>query len=117
MVAAVVNVKGKSELLNALYHQLQFPGYFGFNWDAMNDCLRDFSWPEPYKAVTIIHPTVPDLNAAEPDAYLYLYSPEYCIADVQQQIKEAGTDAIYKHPLEAIFPLIEKQRLEAAYTG
>ena len=38
------NIKNKIELLNELYHKLQFPEYFGFNWDALWDLLCDFSW-------------------------------------------------------------------------
>lgn len=25
---------------------LQFPPYFGWNWDAVNDCMRDLEWLE-----------------------------------------------------------------------
>lgn len=30
--------------LKYLYKQLQFPDYFGFNYDALDECMRDFSW-------------------------------------------------------------------------
>jgi RNAse (barnase) inhibitor barstar len=34
----------KDTLLHALYQSCLFPAYFGFNWDALEDCLNDFSW-------------------------------------------------------------------------
>lgn len=37
-------VFNKETLLHALYQSCQFPAYFGFNWDALEDCLKDFSW-------------------------------------------------------------------------
>jgi len=33
-------VKGKRELLAVLAAGLKFPAYFGYNWDALLDCLR-----------------------------------------------------------------------------
>lgn len=27
-----------------LYEHLRLPGYFGWNWDALRDCLQDLSW-------------------------------------------------------------------------
>jgi hypothetical protein len=37
-------LKSKRELLDSLASQLQFPDYFGRNWDALNDCLRSLDW-------------------------------------------------------------------------
>lgn len=37
-------VYSKETLLHALYQNTPFPGYFGFNWDALQDVLADFSW-------------------------------------------------------------------------
>jgi hypothetical protein len=37
-------VYDKPTLLHALYQACQFPAYFGFNWDALLDCLSDFGW-------------------------------------------------------------------------
>jgi RNAse (barnase) inhibitor barstar len=31
----------KTTLLHALYQALQLPGWFGFNWDALEECLFD----------------------------------------------------------------------------
>ena len=33
-----------SEVLSRFQEQLAFPDWFGGNWDALNDCLTDFSW-------------------------------------------------------------------------
>jgi hypothetical protein len=45
-VAHLSNVHNKEELLRQLFIKLRFPDYFGFNWDALYDCLRDFDWLE-----------------------------------------------------------------------
>ena len=34
----------KKELLARLAQGLQFPAWFGGNWDALEDCLTDLSW-------------------------------------------------------------------------
>ena len=34
----------KKELLARLASGLQFPAWFGANWDALEDCLTDLSW-------------------------------------------------------------------------
>ncbi len=37
-------VFNKETLLHAIYQAGAFPAYFGFNWDALEDCLTDCSW-------------------------------------------------------------------------
>ena len=34
----------KASLLAALGQALHFPGYYGANWDALDECLADLSW-------------------------------------------------------------------------
>ena len=38
-------VEGKQELMAAISEGFEFPDYFGGNWDALEECLRDMgSW-------------------------------------------------------------------------
>jgi RNAse (barnase) inhibitor barstar len=36
-------VRDRETLLHALYQACELPGWFGFNWDALLDCLSDLS--------------------------------------------------------------------------
>ena len=58
LVAYIGHVSGKRELLDVLAKQLSFPGYFGYNWDALSECLRDLSWIGGGD-VAIVHLDVP----------------------------------------------------------
>jgi RNAse (barnase) inhibitor barstar len=37
------NVKSKEDFLALIAKELQFPDWFGANWDALNDCLTDLT--------------------------------------------------------------------------
>jgi RNAse (barnase) inhibitor barstar len=63
------NIANKEELMRSLYESLQLPGYFGFNWDALSDCLRDFHWLEP-RTVALVHADLPQLPPSERRTYL-----------------------------------------------
>jgi len=37
-------ISTKEQLLGAVATEMQFPAYFGGNWDALEECLRDMTW-------------------------------------------------------------------------
>jgi hypothetical protein len=40
-------VRTALELFDSIAASCGFPDYFGRNWDALKDCLLDFSWVQP----------------------------------------------------------------------
>lgn len=51
--------RGKEKLLSVLATKLRFPSYFGHNWDALEECLRDLSWLGDQRRVVIVHEAFP----------------------------------------------------------
>ncbi|MBL0319005.1 MAG: barstar family protein [Alphaproteobacteria bacterium] len=62
-------ITSESQLLNYLSESFKFPGYFGFNWNALYDCLCDFHWISSYKII-LIHENLPDISSDNLKIYL-----------------------------------------------
>src|SRR5258708_31251745 len=53
-----VGIADRQELFRALANELKFPAYFGRNWDALEELLRDFSWISSQRIV-LVHDELP----------------------------------------------------------
>ena len=84
-------VQSRSELFDELQSKLRFP-YFGRNWNALSDLLRDLSWIIE-REVVIIHHELPQLD----NDSLELYFDVLFEAISDWKPSEA-------HELKAIFP-------------
>ena len=61
----------KAQMLGLLGRTLEFPSWFGRNWDALEDCLTDLSWIE--QPGVVIHVTEFGAYAkADPDGFAIL---------------------------------------------
>ncbi len=69
VVVLPARVGSKAQLMNFLASELQFPDWFGHNWDALDECLADLSWLTVQR-VLFVHPELPQLD--EPDLAAYL---------------------------------------------
>lgn len=92
----------KDKLLNALAETLQFPDYFGFNWDALNDCLKDFHWLGQ-RRILLIHED-PTLLTRE-DLAVYI--------DILEDVAKLWGE-FNEHKLIVIFPKNAQDYLEPA---
>ncbi len=58
----------KAEFLDRVSRALEFPAWFGGNWDALFDCLADLGWrPAPGYVVVLGHAS--GLREAQPEVF------------------------------------------------
>lgn len=94
------NICQTKELLRYFYYVLWFPGYFGFNWDALFDCLRDFHWM-PCRKIVIVHADLPNIPVN--DLRIYLEVLRDAVLD---------WDGDETHELEIFFRSVDKSKIE-----
>ncbi|HYQ38930.1 MAG TPA: barstar family protein [Pseudomonas sp.] len=94
----------RDTLLAALGATLQFPDYYGQNWDAAWDCLTDLDWPA--EQLLVVHLPIPaDCPVVEDDLAVFLE----LLADACQHWAERG---------QALCLLVESRQPELpALTG
>ncbi len=88
----------KRDLLTVLAHGLEFPKYFGWNWDAFEECLRDLSWIEESQRIILLHEGLP-------------FQPDWANRATYMSIlfdAVAASGREQSHQLIAVFP--EQQR-------
>ena len=86
------DIKNKSALTDALFEALQFPDYFGRNWDALDECICDLSWLPPGDVI-LIHR---DLPLSEDRALLSVYLR--ILERAVEKLSTTGSNLIFVSP-------------------
>ncbi|WP_053076564.1 barstar family protein [Caenimonas sp. SL110] len=92
-------IQSAQELLKALAEELKFPDYFGNNWNALFDCLRDLAWIAE-REICIVHSDLPRLPDAELTVYLEV---------LRDAIADWRTDE--PHEIVAVFRDADRDRI------
>jgi len=82
-------LRRKRDLLRALAEGLKFPDYFGWNWDALEECLGDLSWLDAPSGVVLLHEHIPLADVSQRRIYLNILRK---------------TQANSRIPLRVVFP-------------
>lgn len=64
------NISSEDQVCELYEKGLNFPSYFGKNWDALADCLRDLEFEEE-RNIQIIHKDIPFTNSPR-DRFIYI---------------------------------------------
>lgn len=59
VVPIPASITTKDQLLQTLAKGLNLPTYFGWNWDALEECLCDLSWIPFPRRIVLFHEAVP----------------------------------------------------------
>lgn len=94
------SITTKAALLDELYRRLHLPDYFGNNWDALNECIRDFSWLPP-GPVMLKHEELP---LASDTANLKIYLS--ILRNAVQTLSRSG-----KRELVVVFPRESREEI------
>lgn len=110
-------IVSKKRLMTAIARAGHFPEYFGANWDALLDCLRDMDWIKKKKVLIIHH----DLPLAD-DAVAcgtYLGVLQDALAGWQQNATSMLPDKnqmFVDRTLRIVFPVEKKFMIEKLYS-
>jgi hypothetical protein len=113
-------IKSKANLLSAVASAGQFPGYFGGNWDALLDCLRDFSWIRN-RRIVLLHNDLP-LHDDKAECQIYLEILQTAIADWSKSMPASTAKAppgwpYIEHELLVVFPSEVKAAVTSFLAG
>lgn len=94
-------VTRKDRLLNKIARGLDFPSYFGGNWDALDECLRDLSWLDGVTEVVLLHDAVPLSHPPTRATYLHL-------------LRDLATQCAAEGPaIRVLFPTADRAAIQA----
>lgn len=106
LVARVAgDIRTTQQLFELFYRLLTLPDYFGFNWNALFDCLRDFHWVAE-RNVVIVHDELPELPPSEMRIYLEV---------LRDAVLDWKPEEMYS--LQVVFDDKDRARVEAAMAG
>lgn len=93
-------IRDKRAVLACYAEGLRFPDYFGWNWDALEDCLRDLAWIAEDE-ITIVHADRP-LKEVPHDEAIYREILKRAVRDGQKNGRRR---------LTVVFPVILRNEM------
>lgn len=109
VVAIPPGIATKNALLEQVASLLDFPEYYGVNWDAFEECMRDLSWLPP-GIVRLVHEDLP-LDGDPKGQAIYAAILAGAID------KHRASGSAEDRDLEIVFPVGARDRVELLLRG
>lgn len=107
-------ISDRHALFDALSRGLNFPSYFGRNWDALDECLSDLEWLDQSRVI-LIHEAAPRFSRHDLVIYLsILRDAILCLANPQDHDDPAE---FTPRQLVVAFPRDAESRITQAWSG
>ena len=94
---------------------LEFPDYFGHNWDALEECLADLEWLPAKGYILLITDAAQVLSNDETEYETFLEI--LCDAGEAWGSGQAGIGAREAIPFHVLFAVSERERAQRAHWG
>jgi|GEM_PF-2724839 len=117
VVNVPAGIESVSDLFRLYNEQLRWPGYFGWNWNAFDECMRTLEWIDTQlvKSVCIYHSGVPFSNDDEAlgtyidillgavDASMALNGPRISVSFLDNDMQRilSATSVIYSKSIKS----------------
>ena len=110
-----LHCKTPATLLAEFARALDFPDYFGHNWDALEECLADLEWLPAKGYILLITDAAAVLSNDETEYETFLEI--LCDAGEAWGSGQAGMGARRATPFHVLFAVSERERAQRAHWG
>ncbi len=90
------------------HYIFQFPPYFGRNWNAFEECIKDYHWLEKEKYIIIQHDNFPEIRE---DMNIYMRILKRAVLYWRNVQKEGDDYSFLKHKFRVVFPVECKEKI------
>ena len=107
--------RSTSGLFNEFASAMQFPDYFGHNWDALEECLSDLEWL-PGKGYVLLFTDAQDILPEDEDEFA-TFLEVMSDAGEAWASGQAGTQAKRAMPFHVVLTVSEREKSKTAHWG
>jgi hypothetical protein len=117
LIDVPVGISHEAELFSQFRRAAVFPTWFGNNWDALLDCLRDLSWIRTRKII-IRHEDLP-LSDSPPECRTYIQMLASAASTWMEPPRTGDLEiqgwTYVEHDLLIVFPMNVKDAVETIW--
>ena len=102
--------KTKKQLFDCLKKSLRFPDYFGYNWDALDECLADLEWLQKAGYVLVLSSANYLLDCEDTSEFYNLVTILNEVGHEYASYRDYGLQNTTPKPFHCVFQILESKK-------